>query len=257
MKYIRHVEPEWSSDGASRNDFLANWDSGVESCFFVECHRPVGAQYGPLHRHSVDQFYFVMQGCMGLLLGQEESKVPPNSFIYIPAGLPHMNWNAGFDKLSFLELFVPSPMSISSIGEPVTAEQAEISIRTSKSGWVQTLNAGDISLTNRSRIVTLIDREAGSDHAAIAMVVAPPGASGPGLHIHRFDQFYYVLDGTLNVEIGLDSHRVRANSLVVLPAGVPHRNWNEDSIPERHLIISVPEPSDSENASMSVSIDIV
>jgi mannose-6-phosphate isomerase-like protein (cupin superfamily) len=72
--------------------------------------------------------------------------------------------------------------------------------------------------------------------------IVEPGGSGPDTHVHHFDQFYYVLDGTLTVEVGFDRFTAGPHTLVVLPAGVPHRQWNEGAEPERHLTLLVPEP---------------
>ena len=64
------------------------------------------------------------------------------------------------------------------------------------------------------------------------------------MHTHEFDQFYFVIEGALEVQIGLDMQVVGPNTLVVLPAGVPHkqRNASETDI-ERHFTILVPEPA--------------
>lgn len=42
--------------------------------------------------------------------------------------------------------------------------------------------------------------------------------------------------------IGLTTSEVGPNHLVVLPAGVPHRQWNEAAVAERHLAILAPLP---------------
>ena len=68
------------------------------------------------------------------------------------------------------------------------------------------------------------------------------GAGGPGLHVHEFDQFYYVLEGTMSIEAGLASFTAGPHTLVVLPAGVPHRQWNAGLERERHLTLIAPEP---------------
>jgi mannose-6-phosphate isomerase-like protein (cupin superfamily) len=70
----------------------------------------------------------------------------------------------------------------------------------------------------------------------------PPHRSGPPLHVHEFDQFYFVLSGVLSVEIGLSRMDVGPNNLIVLPAQVPHRQWNERDEVEHHLTILAPEP---------------
>ena len=79
---------------------------------------------------------------------------------------------------------------------------------------------------------------------AISMYVGEvaPGAGGPGTHIHAFDQFYFVLSGELSVEVGLERYTAAPGSLVCMPAGVPHRQWNEASETERHVALLVPTP---------------
>jgi len=81
-----------------------------------------------------------------------------------------------------------------------------------------------------------------------------PGGSGPDTHIHRFDQFYYVLDGSLEIEVGLDRYVADRHTLVVLPAGVPHRQWNEGPSLERHLTLLVPEPLPGEPWDIGVEL---
>jgi mannose-6-phosphate isomerase-like protein (cupin superfamily) len=69
-----------------------------------------------------------------------------------------------------------------------------------------------------------------------------PGAAGPSLHVHEFDQYYVVLEGELTVEVGFERTVVGPNTLVVLPAGVPHRQFNAGDAVERHLAVNAPYP---------------
>ena len=64
------------------------------------------------------------------------------------------------------------------------------------------------------------------------------------MHTHEFDQFYFVIEGALEVQIGLGKQVVGPNTLVVLPAGVPHKQRNASKTDiERHFTILVPEPA--------------
>ena len=63
-------------------------------------------------------------------------------------------------------------------------------------------------------------------HASVYLAEMAPGAQGPPLHTHEFDQFYFVIEGALEVQIGFDTQVVGPNTLVVLPAGVPHKQRN-------------------------------
>ena len=88
----------------------------------------------------------------------------------------------------------------------------------------------------------------GAEHAGIYVADMAPGATGPPTHVHDFDQFYFVLSGQLNVEVGLQKHVVAPNTLVVLPAGVPHCQGNPSEQPERHLAVLMPEPPSPNSA---------
>jgi uncharacterized RmlC-like cupin family protein len=44
------------------------------------------------------------------------------------------------------------------------------------------------------------------------------------------------------VQVGLAEFTVGPRQLVVLPAGVPHRQWNAGAEVERHLTILTPPP---------------
>ena len=52
----------------------------------------------------------------------------------------------------------------------------------------------------------LVNRECGSNNASVYLAEMAPGAEGPPLHTHEFDQFYFVIEGALEVEVGLESH---------------------------------------------------
>jgi mannose-6-phosphate isomerase-like protein (cupin superfamily) len=102
----------------------------------------------------------------------------------------------------------------------------------------------DESKFNPNAFSSLIiaDRSTASNNCRINLVRVPPGKGGPGLHIHTFDQFYYVMSGEMKLQIGQQQFTAGPNTYVILPAGVPHSNWNEGSEPETHLAVLVPEP---------------
>ncbi len=51
----------------------------------------------------------------------------------------------------------------------------------------------------------------------------PPGAPGPGRHVHTHeDEGIYVISGILTVEVGDQRYEAGPESLVWLPRGVPH-----------------------------------
>jgi len=70
--------------------------------------------------------------------------------------------------------------------------------------------------------------------------VIPPG-SGPPEHLHRNeDEYFYVLDGQLEVTTADRSDTVTPGGVVMLPRGVPHRFRNVGDRPCRMLLLFLP-----------------
>ncbi|NLD42503.1 MAG: cupin domain-containing protein [Chloroflexi bacterium] len=78
-----------------------------------------------------------------------------------------------------------------------------------------------------------------SEHTQVVMVTLGPGE---GLRSHRtpVDVFFYVLEGSGEVEIGDERATVERDDLIVSPARVPHRVMNPSSAPMRFLIVKTP-----------------
>lgn len=89
----------------------------------------------------------------------------------------------------------------------------------------------------------LINASMGSVNCTISCIRTPAGGGSPeGRHVHDVDQIFYVISGMMSVEVDEESHEVGPGSLVVFPAGVPHRNWNAGLEATVHLAINVPAP---------------
>lgn len=87
----------------------------------------------------------------------------------------------------------------------------------------------------------LLDRDSGAEKCSVVCIKTPPGAgSESGLHTHPFEQVFYILSGTMELEIAGGQYRAETGSVVVLPQGVPHRNWNAGSEPSMHLSFMTP-----------------
>lgn len=90
----------------------------------------------------------------------------------------------------------------------------------------------------------LHDRSQGATDVEVRLIRTPGGSGSPeGLHTHTFEQVFYVLEGTMHVEIDGVTSVVEAPGAVVFPEGVPHRNWNERPEPTLHLAINAPAPA--------------
>jgi quercetin dioxygenase-like cupin family protein len=89
----------------------------------------------------------------------------------------------------------------------------------------------------------LIDHSNGGQNASVAYIRTPPGGGSPrGLHTHDWEQIFYILEGTMSIEVEGERMEAGPGSLVVFPAGVPHRNWNNSAAPTVHLAVNTPLP---------------
>jgi mannose-6-phosphate isomerase-like protein (cupin superfamily) len=89
----------------------------------------------------------------------------------------------------------------------------------------------------------LLDRTNGAEHCSMSCIRTQVGGGSPeGMHTHEVDQVFYTISGTMQVEVEGQRYAVEPGSVVVFPAGVPHKNWNDGPEPTVHLTISAPLP---------------
>src|SRR5262245_13119766 len=68
----------------------------------------------------------------------------------------------------------------------------------------------------------------------------PPRPIAPFHVHHRDDEAWYVLEGTLCLQVGEDQVEARAGSAVLVPRGTPHTYWNPTPGLVRYLLIMTP-----------------
>jgi mannose-6-phosphate isomerase-like protein (cupin superfamily) len=74
--------------GAAEGDFvIAEWKDAGET----GPERPIA----PLHRHnSADEAFYVLEGALGIRLGDDAVECPAGGCVVVRAGTPHAYWNA-------------------------------------------------------------------------------------------------------------------------------------------------------------------
>jgi quercetin dioxygenase-like cupin family protein len=76
--------------------------------------------------------------------------------------------------------------------------------------------------------------------ALVEHPIGPRALAAP-MHTHRHeDEYTYVLDGEIGVQIGEEVRVARPGDLVFKPRGVPHAFWNAADTPARALEIISP-----------------
>jgi quercetin dioxygenase-like cupin family protein len=80
----------------------------------------------------------------------------------------------------------------------------------------------------------------GNRFALVEHPIAPRSLAAP-MHTHRHeDEYSYVLEGTVGVQLGSEVLEATPGDLVVKPRGVPHAFWNPGDTPARLLEIISP-----------------
>jgi len=115
------------------------------------------------------------------------------------------------------------------------------------------LAAFEATAPDERKSQALIDHGTGVSTCTINYIKTPAGGGSPaGMHVHDVDQIFYVLSGTMSIEIEGKEHECPPGSLIVFPAGVPHRNWNAGSEPTVHLAFNTPQPDANKPFARSV-----
>ena len=125
--------------------------------------------------------------------------------------------------------------------------------------YLRKLDESKFDLT-RFSVLTLAGRESGSERCLFRVARVPVGvgsgsAGGEVPHTHTVDKFYYILSGIMTGEIDGAPFRAEPNTLVYVPAHLPHRNWNEGPEVELHIVLFVPEPAPGERIAVPVSTE--
>jgi quercetin dioxygenase-like cupin family protein len=88
----------------------------------------------------------------------------------------------------------------------------------------------------------MVDPERGAGFSMVEHPIAPRALAAP-LHTHtREDEYTYVLEGEVGVQIGDEVAVASAGDLVFKPRGVQHAFWNAGEAPARVLEIISPAP---------------
>lgn len=88
---------------------------------------------------------------------------------------------------------------------------------------------------------TYVDRAMGSVHMGVGICfLGPHGSIQP--HLHSFEESFYILEGSVAVQIGETSHAVGPGYFGLISTGVPHSWQNSGNRPVRWLEMQAPQP---------------
>jgi quercetin dioxygenase-like cupin family protein len=88
----------------------------------------------------------------------------------------------------------------------------------------------------------MVDPERGGGFSLVEHPIAPRSLAAP-IHTHAHeDEYSYVLEGEVGVQVGEEVTVGKPGDLVFKPRGVPHAFWNAGDAPARLLEIISPAP---------------
>ena len=89
--------------------FMIDGDTTGGAFSLVEHPLPPRALGSPLHTHrNEDEYSYVLEGRVGVQLGDEVLEAGPRDLVFKPRGLQHAFWNAGDDPARLLEIISPA-----------------------------------------------------------------------------------------------------------------------------------------------------
>ncbi len=185
---------------------------------------------------EADRVLYVIDGELSVQIGTETFAVGKNSAVMLPAGTPHSaRIEAGeAEYLEMLSPFVPGPLVAPADAVPV-ADAA---------GYVNAVDPAKFKSfgTAGFSLQEMSSRAMGAKHMMVNLARVEPAGGGPRNHIHAFDQLYFMLEGRMQVKVGMSEFVAEKHDLVFIPAGTVHTNFNPGPGVERHLMILSPEP---------------
>ncbi len=254
MRVLRTFDDIPTKPGTHSPEFMAH----LENCAVVKGGIPAGTVADALHTHRFDQFYFVLSGQVDVQLGSDKLRAGPDTLVRIPAGIPHFALNEGVEVVVQLEILLPAPVPASGgelipikelVDDPGGPPPPNCLKPLTDDGWIE--------LPNRPiAIQVLANRASGSEHGMISVTRVDPSAAPGHYSVHPFDEYYFVLDGELTVDVCGEIFIARRHDLIVVPERTPYRAWNAGGSTGRHLTIVTPEPPASLDLSQwSVAVD--
>jgi mannose-6-phosphate isomerase-like protein (cupin superfamily) len=228
--------------GEISSEILAGPTNGLESSYLVYTRMVPGAKARGLYTLPVDHTYMVLAGKLNVQLGTDQFVIEKDTLVFVPAGTPHQAWNAGSDPVAEFEAVTPAPSrDLVSLMKPAQARKIENAAQyIHVAPPLGTLAGGTGHESLNERI--LISRANGSVNVLERLNDMLPGGGRTELHLHPFDQAYFIKQGTMKINYGAATYEASANSLVVLPVGVVHSNENTGTTVQSVITMLLPEP---------------
>jgi quercetin dioxygenase-like cupin family protein len=199
-----------------------------------------------IHKHHTDAFY-VLQGDVTFVLGPQLERMvaPAGTVVLIPPHVVHGFDNDGPAETRFLNIHAPGGGFVKNLrGHATTWDTHDPPAdggRPASDAVVRGPGEGDMLALGPNSLVFKAEVGDGDGTFYLGETTLAPGFPGPVPHRHaeHLDSFF-VLDGTLTLQLGDDQVEAPAGSYAVAPPGSVHTFSNPGESTVRALNIMAP-----------------
>lgn len=224
---VRHLDVRETHETESPGNRVQVLSKRV-SALTTASHLSAGGRGPGLHYHLGDKLCFVLHGTMTVQVGDDTLRLGENSLALIPSGTGHTHWNDGPGNETHLEMIVPAPagtgpevsLLIDSIAHVPSEHRA---VRAASFCHVDRERSAEIAPGVRVQMLT----ERSDSQLVVRYLEIDEGSACPLETVDGSDQYYFVLEGQLSIDVDDQRLVVQAGSLAVLPGGTTHRHFNE------------------------------
>lgn len=225
----------------------------------MTCNRFAPGERGsPLHVHRGHaDAWWVIEGELTLAIGSpaacEVAIVPAGAFALVPPMLPHMVENCGAGDVRFLNFHAPGAGFAEYLrgrrdGRPLDAigfDQVEPPAEGCLGASAAVIRDGGVGLAlelapGHGTVIKCGGAD-GAGSLTVAETMLPPHYGGPPPHIHhQIVDAFWVLEGTLDLRLGVEWVKAVAGDFALVPPGDVHTIANRGATPVRLLNVAVP-----------------
>jgi mannose-6-phosphate isomerase-like protein (cupin superfamily) len=233
MRTIRPFHPELLPPG-QRGEWLVDLRDDVGVTMRICRGGPSAPPAGAASEH--ERFYLVLEGTAEMQTPHEPAKTAlPGELVHVACGAVATVW--GGSESVWMEIVATSAPCTSPAPQAKVVPVDPGKFAGGGFGWQ-----------------ALIGRDMGASTMRMNVLQVAPGSGSPDYHIHEFVQIYVIQAGEMTLDIGRKRHLAQANSVVLIPAGMVHRNFNASDSVERHVSLLVPEPHEGQILDYAVSV---
>ena len=266
MHYVSKID----EGGAETPQGYAKYSTGLRRSTYVDramgsVHMGVGIcflePHGSIqpHLHSFEESFYILEGSVGVQIGETSHAVGPGYFGLISTGVPHGWQNSGNRPVRWLEMQAPQPRPAGHsqdtffLGHDVATSTASPSAPNSSEGLVGHFDESKLprpggpsqmegfNPTTGVAIKMFVDRSFGAIHQSLFLIQYSPGAKIDP-HDHTFEESYLIVAGHVRATADGKTYDLGPGDVIWTGVGCIHSFENIGTEPVRWIETQAPLP---------------